>query len=180
MPDQIGTNQGLSADWQIEKWRIGYRLNHSFQNNRQAQAANFDFVNLVNGVSVGVSASNSLDVNLDINAESAGNKGASTTDRTLRFAPTINWRMTKEATFSSSISTTLAEDDAETKRNRNVEFDMQWGYRFGIEKDRFRKMQGQFFIRYANRYGRTRNTPIQLNDLQKVQIVNLGLSITLF
>ncbi|HET8674509.1 MAG TPA: hypothetical protein VFO63_01880, partial [Blastocatellia bacterium] len=28
VPDQVGTVLGLSADWQIEKWRVGYRLNH--------------------------------------------------------------------------------------------------------------------------------------------------------
>jgi hypothetical protein len=180
VPDQVGTVQGLSADWQIEKWRVGYRLNHSFQNNRQPLAAKSDFANLINGFTVGVSASKSLELNLDINRESAHSLETATIDRTLRFAPGINWQMMKQATFSSTISTTLAGDAAETKRNRNIEFDTQWAYRFGFEKDRFRKMQGQFFIRYANRYARARNFPISLNDLQKTQIVNTGLSLNLF
>jgi hypothetical protein len=180
VPDQVGTNQVISADWQIEKWRVGYRLNYSFQNNRQPVAAKADFANLVNGFTVGVSATGLIDLNVDVNAESARSLEGDTIDRTLRLAPTINWRVTKQSTLATSFSTTLAGDAAETKRNRNIEFDTQWAHRFGFEKDRFPKVQGQFFIRYANRFARARNTPLLLNDLQKTQIVNLGLSFNLF
>lgn len=180
VPDQVGTNQTIGADWQIAKWRVGYRLNHSFQNNRQPLAATADFANLVSGLTVGFSASKSLDLNFDLNQERAVNLEAGILDRTLRFAPSVNWRMSKQATFASTFSATLAGNSVETRRDRNVEFDMQWAYRFGFEKDRFRKVQGQFFIRYANRYARAGNEAILLNNLQKTQIVNLGLSFNLF
>lgn len=121
-----------------------------------------------------------LDLTFDLNAESSADRASQTTDRTLRFAPTLNWRMTANSALASNCSITLAGDEAGTKRNRNIEFDAQWSYRFGWEKDRFRKAQGQFFIRYANRYARARNRLFDLNDLQKTQIVNLGLSFTFF
>lgn len=180
IPDQMGTNHAINADWQLQKWRVGYRFNRSLQDNRQPQSASADFAGLTNGIGVGISPTSALDLNFELNAESAEDRASQAIDRTLRFAPTINWRMTAKSALASNCSITLAGDEAGTKRNRNVEFDVQWSYRFGWEKDRFRKVQGQFFIRYANRYGRARNRLFDLNDLQKTQIVNLGLSFTFF
>lgn len=180
IPDLVGTSQNLSADWQFQKLRLGYRLSHSFQNNRQTGRELADLTNFANGFAVGLPLSNSLDINLDINADSASNKETKTTDRTLRLAPGINWRMSSKSTLASNISITLAGDAAETVKNRNVEFDVQWSYQFGVEKDRFRKLQSQMFIRYANQYARSRNTSFGLNDLTKNQTLNLGLSFTFF
>jgi hypothetical protein len=181
IPDQITTNQALTADWQIEKWRLGYRLNHTFVNNRQLGSQLADQLTLVNGVGVGVAPGPSLDLNLDINVESVNNQEARAIDRTLRLAPAINWRIGKKSTFASNFSTTLAKDDARTKRNSNIEFDMQWTYQFAFfENDRFRKIQGQFFARYADRYARNRNLLILQNDLEKTRTLNLGLSFNIF
>ena len=51
---------------------------------------------------------------------------------------------------------------------------------FAFERDRFRKLNGQFFIRYANRYGLARNFIDAQRDLQKTQIINMGLSLNFF
>ena len=180
IPDQISTNQGFSADWQIQKWRVGYRLNHSFQNNQQKGRELADLSSLVNGFAVGVAATPTLDLNLDVNVERANNREARTQDGTLRLGPGVNWRLTKKSTFSSSFSSSLAGDAADTRRNRNIEFDVQWAYQFSLGKEKFRKLSGQFFIRYADRYARARNSTFASNVLQKNQTVNLGLSLNLF
>ncbi len=180
LADQLSAAHAVTADWQIKKLRIGYRFNYSFQNNQQPGSELADFANTVNGFGIGIAASNSLDLNLDINAESASNKASATIDSTLRLAPAINWRMSKRATFATNFSTTVKGDRARTSRNRDIEFDAQWTYQFAVERDRFRKVQGQFFIRYANQYGRARNFLIPLNELRKNQVVNLGLSFNFF
>lgn len=180
IPNQLSDNQAFTADWQIQKLRLGYRLNHTLQDNRQIGVEQADQSGLVNGFALGFAASGTLDLGLDINDENANNRGARTIDRTLRLAPTINWRMTKKMALASNFSTTVAADEARTRRNRSTEFDLQWTYQFGFERDRFRKMQGQFFIRYANRYAFTRNFLVVQSDLQKTQIVNMGLSLNFF
>ncbi|PYT09142.1 MAG: hypothetical protein DMF60_03165 [Acidobacteria bacterium] len=180
IPNQISTNQGFTADWQIQKWRVGYRLNHSLQNNQQKGRELADLSSLVNGVAVGVAASPTLDINLDVNIERANNREARTQDGTLRMAPGVNWRMTKKSTIASSFSASLAGDAADTRRNRNIEFDIQWAYQFAFGKERFRKLSGQFFIRYADRYARTRNSIFATSDLQKNQTLNLGMSFNIF
>jgi hypothetical protein len=181
IPDQVATNQSFTADWQIHKLRFGYRLNRSFQDNQQPGRELTDFSNLVDGFSVGLSPAQSLDLTLDVNAERASNLGAHTRDSTMRVAPTINWRIGKASTLAANLSTTVAGDRQDTRHNDNVEFDAQWTYRFAVmEKSRFRKMQWQFFTRYANHYARTRNFIVFQNDLQRTQTLNLGLSVNLF
>jgi len=180
IPDQIGTNQGITADWQIDKWRLQYRINHAFQNNRQAGSDLNDLKNLTNGFGFGVSPTASFDLNFDFNADSAFDRQADTINRTMRIGPNINWRITQKSVVASNISFTLAGDEAETKRNRNAEFDIQFSQQFGFEKDRFRKLAGQFSIRYANQYARTRDFAFGLNDLTRNQILNMQISFTFF
>ena len=82
--------------------------------------------------------------------------------------------------LTTTVSSNLASDTANTNRNRSVDLDLQWSWRFGIEKDKYRKVQGQFFIRYANRYARAQDLVFLLNNINKFQSFSAGLNITLF
>jgi len=71
IPDFAGTNHSVTADWQFEKWRLGYRWNYSLQDNRQRGNELSDLRNFTNGATIGVSPRPTFDLNLEINAESA-------------------------------------------------------------------------------------------------------------
>jgi hypothetical protein len=88
--------------------------------------------------------------------------------------------MTSRATLAASVSTIFAGDAADTSDSRNAEVDLQWSYRFGLERSRYRRVQGQFFIRYANRYQRSFDQIFALNSRTKLQTFNVGLSFTFF
>ncbi|HXG66218.1 MAG TPA: hypothetical protein VNO70_14040 [Blastocatellia bacterium] len=180
VPDQVSAVHDFSSDWQGEKWRLGYKFNRSFQDNRQPGRERADLRNLVNGITYGMTPIPALELNFEVNFDSARNFEQNRTDRTLRFAGGLNWKMSAKATLTMNASNTLLTDVADTTRNRNIEFDTQWLYNFGLERGRFRKFTGQFFIRYANRYARNRDFIQNINDLQKVQTLNTGLSITFF
>ena len=180
VPDQVSTNQNLTADWQLKRMRFGYHFNRSFQDNRQIGRESADLRNLVNGFTFGINPSAALDLNLEVNAENALNKEMSRTDQRLRLGSTINWRMTQKMIVVATSSFTGAGATGGVARNRNVELDLQWSYRWAMEKSRFKKVQGQFFIRYANRYARSRDSLFQLDNLLKLQTLNLGLNFTFF
>jgi hypothetical protein len=180
IPNQIATVQGLSFEWQFQKLRLGYRANHSFQNNRQLGLDLADLFNLANGISVGIPVSPTFDLNVEFGFDSAKAKETGRIDRTYRLAPNITWRMNQRATLTSSLSTTFAGDVTRFNQNRNLEFDMQWAYQFSAGKDRFKKVQSQAFIRYANRYASSRDRVFNLNNLTKAQTLNIGLSFTFF
>ncbi len=177
-PDQISINHNFTAEWQFEKWRAAYRFNRSFQNNRQPGRDGADFLNLINGMTIGFAPHPTFDLNLDVNAEQAKNFETSRLDRTLRFAVITNWRMTSRTTFSLNLSTIGAGDLARTSGSRTIEGDAQWSYRFGFEQTRWKKFQGQFFVRYANRFARSRDRVFLLNNLVRTWTMNVGLSFT--
>ncbi len=180
IPDQLSFNQSFTADWQAKTLRFGYRFNRSFQDNRQPGREGADLQNLINSFALGLPTLGRVDVTLDLNFERAKNLESNRTDRTLRLTSNINWRMTNNATFTANISGTGAGDLLQTSRNRNAEFDLQLAYRFISEKSRYRKVQGQFFIRYANRYASLSDRLFGVSNLTKLQTLNTGLSLAFF
>jgi hypothetical protein len=180
IPDLVATNQSMSADWQLNKHRVGYRFNRSYQDSRQPGRETSDLINITNGVSVGLALTAALELNFDLGTDSARNRETNRLDRTLRFAPAVSWMMNAGMNLTANLSTTLAGDDAETSRSRNLEFEVQWSYRLAVERGRFRKLQSQLFVRYANRYTNTRDRLFDANNLTRTQILNLGLSFTFF
>lgn len=180
IPDFLGTNQSFTADWQFEKLRIGYRANHSLQNNRQQGREFADTFTFTNAVAVQTGLTKSMDLNVEFSGDNISTKESARTDRLLRLATGINWRVTARNAVAANLATTFAGDVARTVRNRNAEFDLQWSYQFTLGKERFKKLQGQSFVRYANRYASSRDNLFFLNNLTRAQTLNIGLSFTFF
>ena len=180
IPDQLSRNQSLTADWQWKKSRFGYRFNRSFQDNRQTARERADLRNFVHGFSVGINTSPKLDLNVELNAENALNKETNRTDRVLRVGPSVNWRVTANLALALTLSGTAAGDAAGTSRNRNADVDVMWSYRFAIERNRNRRVQGNLFLRYARRYTSSIDTIFGYNNLTRLNTLNTGLSFTFF
>lgn len=180
VPDQASTNQSFSADWQFTRFRFGYRLNQSFQDNRQTGRQNADFRNLINSFSGGWTPHRRFNLNIDLSSERARSIETGRLDNALRAGFSFNLETTKKSTLSATVSSAFAGDAANTNRSRNADLDLQWSWRFGVEKDHYRKVQGQFFARYANRYASARDNLFFFNNLTKVQTMSAGLSFTFF
>jgi hypothetical protein len=178
VPDQISASHNFSAEWAWTKWRAAYRFNRSFQDNRQPGRELTDFLNLVNGVTLGFTPNPAFDLSFDVNAEQARNFETARLDRTLRFAIISNWRVNSRANLTLNLSTPGAGDLTRTARNRTIEGDAQWSYRLGFGEGRLRKLQGQFFVRCASRYARFRDNLFQVNTLSCVWTVNTGMNFT--
>ncbi len=183
VPDQISLNYNLSADWQFTKWRLGYRFNRSLQNNRQPGRELADLENLINGLTIGLNPTPALDVDFEVNNEQANSFEFQRADRTLRYAVNTNWRMTPRATFALNLSTIGAGDLARISSSRTIEGDAQWSYRPDGEHPIWQRLfanraQAQFFIRYTNRFARTRDRLFAVNNLIKVWTLNSGINLT--
>ncbi|MFN0084391.1 MAG: hypothetical protein ACKVX9_03295 [Blastocatellia bacterium] len=180
VPDQISTNHDFSSEWQFQAWRLTYRFNQSLQDNRQPGRAAADLRNRINGLILGLTPHAAFDLNFDLNVESARNFEMRRIDRTLRAGINTNWRLTPRMTINAIVSNTLAGDLARTTRNRNTEFDLQWSYQFTRGEAGWRKMQGQFFLRYADRYARTRDFAFGLDNLTRLKTLNSGINFVFF
>lgn len=182
IPDQVSLSQTFAADWQLSsRVRAGYRFNYSFQDNRQTGRQRADLLNEVHGVSVGLNLLKSLDLNFDVGAERSSSFEQNTTNSTLRVATNLTWRMTPRMVWSLNGSTTGAGDHAGLNHRRDADLDLQYSWQFlTTEKSRWKKMQGQFFIRYSNRYGFSRDFLFGFQNLTKLQTFNAGLNLTFF
>jgi hypothetical protein len=180
VPDQISTIHDFSSEWQHDKWRLTYRFNYSLQDNRQPGREAADLMNLVNGLTLGLNPHASFDLNFDLNIENAKNLEVLRTDRTLRAGINTNWRITPKMTLNAIASNTLAGDIGRISRNRNTEFDLQWSYKFTAGETRWRKLQGQFFVRYADRYARMRDSIFGFDNMTRLKTLNCGLSFVFF
>ena len=180
VPDQQSTNQSFNAEWTRNNLHFGYRFNQSFQDNREVGREVADFRTQVNALTFGIKPQRRLELNFDLSREHAANLEVNRLDRALRLSFGSNFQMTGRSMLTTTVSSNLASDTANTNRNRSVDLDLQWSWRFGIEKDKYRKVQGQFFIRYANRYARAQDLVFLLNNINKFQSFSAGLNITLF
>ncbi len=183
VPDQHSFTQSFTAQWQIsEKFSVGYTHNRAFQDNRQQGRELADFSSAVNAFTVNWKPFENLDLNFDLGRERQKNFELPRIDRTFRLASRATWRtpFLKNSVLSGGFSTTLAGDTRNLNDSRNAEFDAQWAYQFTFGKEKFKKMSAQFFIRYANRYGDTIDRQFFVNNFNKAQTFNMGLTFNFF
>lgn len=180
VPDQVSVNQILTADWQQSNWRFGYRLNQSFQDNRQVGRAQSDLKNLVNGVTIGVQPLSKLDLSFDLSSERSRNFETGARYQIWRSTAGITLQTTVRSSLSLNLGTTFEGDVAKSSESRNIDLDAQWSASFSKQKDRYRKIDMQFFVRYARRYARSIDNVFILENLTRLQTFNTGLKITFF
>jgi hypothetical protein len=181
VPDQISENHDLNSEWQFQTWRLTYHFNRSFQDNRQPGRVLADLLNQIHGVTLGLTPHTAFDLNFDLNVESAKSFETARVDRTLRAGLNTNWRMTPRMTINVIASNTLAGDlSRRITRSRSTEFDVQWSYQFTHGEAGWRKVKGQFFIRYADRYARTRDLIFGLDNLTRLKTLNGGINFVFF
>lgn len=180
VPDQISLNQNFTADWQLSKFRAGYRLNHSFVDNRQPGRAASDLKNLVNAVSVGVQPHSKLDLTFELSSERSHNFETGARYHIYRSTFGASAQTTTRSTLSLTLGTTFEGDVGDANESRNIDLDAQWSAGFSKQKDRYRKIDVQFFIRYARRYAHSIDNVFFLENLTRLQTFNTGLRITFF
>jgi hypothetical protein len=109
IPNQVSTTQSARADWNFTHWRIGYSVNRAFQDNRQTDRQTADFINTVQGLSLGLTR-RAFDLSTDIGLERATNRELAHISRTRRIGLTGNWRITPRSTLNAIVSRSILDD----------------------------------------------------------------------
>jgi len=181
VPDQVSDSHNSSLDWQANRWRFGYRLAVSLQDNRQAGRENADFTNINNSFNLGVTPHDRLDVNFDLAFENAENKEIDRTDLTRRIGITFSLRTTNTSALTANLSTTNTEDNAKTSERNNVFINAQWSLSFTLNRSARRKLaQGQVFVRYTRNESDSRDTVFGFADDSSNWAINTGVNLSLF
>lgn len=110
IPNQLSLVQDASAQWQVRNWQLGYRLNLSDQDNRQPGHTLADFASRTQGVTVGMTASTTLTLGLDLGLERQESKELSQVNHVRRAGLTGNWRATPLTTLDGAVTVSRTED----------------------------------------------------------------------
>ncbi|HEX9652249.1 MAG TPA: hypothetical protein VGA99_00930, partial [bacterium] len=181
VPDQISASHSPGLDWQGTRWRFGYRLGYSKQDNRQVGRENADFENVNNSFNFGVTPFSRIDINFDLAFENAESKETDRSDFTRRYGMSVNLQTTTYSSLAASFSTTHAEDDPNTNERNNTYVNAQWSYTFNINRTANRRLlQGQFFVRYTRNESASRDLIFGFNNDLSNWTMNTGFSINLF
>ncbi len=195
IPNQVGINHLLTAEWQSARWRYSYRMNLSSQENFGVNREGDRTEALTNGFTAGFNPHTAFDISFDLgveralNREANANKDSRRDARTLRIGLFANWRPTGRMTVTANLSDTgmrSVGDLTLASSNRNAQFDLQWSWRFlGKEEAdqpaKFRpRLKGQFYVRFGRRRARLRDELQKLDQFNRTNTLNTGLSFTFF
>ncbi len=179
VPDQKNYAHAFNAQWTLSNsFSAGYRYSRAFQDNRQPGRELADFRGETHGFTIGAKPYKDLDLDFEIANEAQQNLEQPRTDKTFRFGTRTTWRTAflRNSAFSGGLSFSLAGDTRNQNDAQNAEMDLQWAYRFSFGKKKFKKLDAQFFVRYANRYGSTIKRVFFVNAFNKTQVFNFGLT----
>jgi hypothetical protein len=179
VPDQVSTDQAMGVEWQLARWRTGYRFNRSFQDNRQIGRALSDLANLAHNVTFGVSAGARADVGIELAYEGAENREVSRTDATRRVALNANLRPSPLTTMTALVSRTTLRNDVDAGENRSTDISLQLTQSVPIANLGGRQA-AQLFIRYARMNLWTLTPGTAQAELRRLWTVNSGVTIGLF
>ncbi len=183
VPNQKNYNQVFNTQWVLsEKLNIGYAHTRTFQDNRQIGRQNADLATSSNALTTNYNPMNSLRLGFNLSRERLKSFENNEINHTFRLAGRGTWQtpFINNSTLNGGFSITLAGDDGNLRDSRNTEFDAQWTYQFSFGEKKFKKVSGQFFLRYANRYGNSINRLFEFNTLNKTQTFNAGLTFNFF
>lgn len=110
IPDQLSLAHDAGLQWQVKQWQVAYRVNMSDQDNRSPGHTLADFTTRTQGVTIGVTASSSLTLGLDLGLERQENKELSQVNHVRRAGLTGNWRATSLTTLDGSVTISGTKD----------------------------------------------------------------------
>src|SRR5687767_8573303 len=180
VPDQVSLNQTVTVDWERPKFRAGYRLNRSLQDNRHVGQERADLLNITNAVTASVSAG-TANVTVDVGFDRARNRELLTLDRTRRLTLIGDWRMTSGIGLTSNASITWLGDDRRTSASRAIDFTVEGFWEIAFRRTPVPKPAARLFLRYARQSGRIENFQFGVPlSLRTGWTVNGGVNVSVF
>lgn len=153
VPDQISLRHGVRMDWYRESWRIGYQLDRSTQDNRQADREQADFGAITHNVSFGVTPLSFVDVSLDAALERSDNEEFDQSATTRRVGGSVDVRVTRSTGLSLQAYRTIAEDDALPGERTDTDLNVQLSQAVTVHQRQSGATRGQLFVRFARATG---------------------------
>ncbi len=154
VPDQLSVVQDASAQWQVNKWQLGYRYNKSTQDNRQPGRALADFAARTHGLTVAVTPRTNLDLGVEFNLERHDDLEYVQVSRLRRLSMTGNWRAGALLTLDLLASVSSNDDPAAGHDTHLSELRAGIARQFNLWHRKADAPTGQAYLRFARQTDR--------------------------
>jgi hypothetical protein len=178
IPNQVATIQSARADWNFPRWRIGYSVNRSFQDNRQPERETADFENLVQGVTIGITR-RKVDLSTDLGLERATNREQGRVGRTRRIGATGTWRITTRSTLNAIVSRSLL-NDAAASLSAAADVNLQFTQTLPPQHRAAKHATFQLFGRWSRQSADVITFLLNDDQRRRTMSVSTGLSLSVF
>lgn len=183
IPDQFISNHSFAANWELsQKFGFSYQYQRAFIDNRQPGREIADALNDINTFNFDYKPIEKLTVGANFSLNRAEAFEEPRVDKTFNLGTTISLRdlFLKNSAVTANLTTTIAGDRGNLSDNRSGDISLEWSYKLGFGKENFKKVEAQFFIRYNNTYGEQRDNIFFINNFNKRQAFNFGLTFNFF
>ncbi len=148
VPDQTSTAQTVQVDWTGGRWRTGYSLNRSVQDNRQPGRETSDFITSAHQAMLGVTPARALDITVTLNREQSANVEFGEDSATTRVGTTVNWRLGRHDALDALMNRTLLPDVG-AGAGRTTDMSVQLSHTFELAGTRAARPRLQCFGRWT-------------------------------
>ena len=185
IPDQVSLSHTLSLDWTGARWRLGYRLAFSDQDNRQPGRELADFEGLVHGLSVGWSPHQRLDLGLDLDREIAESIAAASEETITRLGLSFALRLPHGLGFTGQWSESDSEDTPRLSMSTSelVDLGFTWDFARAFGPAHLRRgkhgIGGQLYVRYAEQEFDALDILFGFADARSSRSITAGLNLNL-
>lgn len=148
VPNQRSDNVVVTAAWQRALWTVTGHMNYSQVDNRQPEREHADLVTRAPGVTVGVSPSPRLTVNVDVSRDVQQSADISTRASNRRLSLQGDWRPIGYTALNATVSFASTGDPA-THRQDNSELAVEVSQGFNVLGRPTSGSQARLFVRYV-------------------------------
>ncbi len=179
-PDQLNVMRQWGANWNWGRFSLGYTRSNSLQDNRQAGREQADFRSTGHQGTAGLRASDTLNLNLGVNATRNHSDEQELTTRTEGATFGFDWQFVERWTLNGNYGATRTEDSQNLATSDSYTAQTQVAWRFEVPGYGGRKLPGQLFLRHSVQSNSNRDNTFGLATDVRHWTVNAGLSLSLF
>jgi hypothetical protein len=180
VPDQMNRIHNLDLSWQGIRWVVSSRFSSAFQDNRQPDRENADFLNQSGSLGLNFDPSLRLSLGLDVSLDRTKNRAEDRIDYTRRIGFRGSLRPVDPILFSGTVAPTLTRNDANTTRSTNINYSFEGAWSFQLGSRLLWPARGQVFVRYARQALRYTDTLFAIHSENRVWSLDTGVTLTLF
>jgi hypothetical protein len=178
IPDEVGWNAILGAEWQAGQWRIGTKVGRTNRDSQQVGSEQRDSVTDTTLLTLGWTASKPFSINGEVGFDSNENLEQSKTENALRWGANMTWTFFRDIAMAGSISNNRAWDSLDERDSDTIDSSLELSGGFKLSRADRRK--GRLFVRWTNRRGDTFERAFGVRDIRRNQAFATGLTFSLF